>query len=164
MITNGSTVLYVISFCPTLTKHMIIQPSHLNVAPSNVKDLKPNRINRLSISAYAPLSKLSTQSNPNKDMTRSVTKIQPSELFLLPFSLSVCVCVCVYVCVYISMCICINMYIYLCLTKLISFQERIQLETSRLYKQAGVNPLAGSYRCIALHFVIVFYEFIFPLL
>lgn len=24
------------------------------------------------------------------------------------------------------------------------WQERIQLETSRLYKQAGVNPLAGS--------------------
>lgn len=24
------------------------------------------------------------------------------------------------------------------------FQERIQLETSRLYKQAGVNPLAGT--------------------
>lgn len=39
-------------------------------------------------------------------------------------------------------------------------QERIQLETARLYKQAGVNPLAGerftvvcferSYRCPAL--------------
>lgn len=27
---------------------------------------------------------------------------------------------------------------------LTSFQERIQLETSRLYRQAGVNPLAGS--------------------
>jgi hypothetical protein len=24
-----------------------------------------------------------------------------------------------------------------------SFKERIQLETSRLYRQAGVNPLAG---------------------
>lgn len=26
-----------------------------------------------------------------------------------------------------------------------SFKERIQLETSRLYKQAGVNPLAGIF-------------------
>ena len=25
------------------------------------------------------------------------------------------------------------------------FKERIQLETSRLYKQAGVNPLAGMF-------------------
>jgi membrane protein insertase Oxa1/YidC/SpoIIIJ len=33
---------------------------------------------------------------------------------------------------------------------LVSLQERIQLETARLYKQAGVNPLAGSYSICTL--------------
>lgn len=55
-----------------------------------------------------------------------------------------CICFCFRICCFIS---CNYLCIYSCLTKLVSFQERIQLETSRLYKQAGVNPLAGSYHC-----------------
>lgn len=37
-----------------------------------------------------------------------------------------------------------------------SFKERIQLETSRLYKQAGVNPLAGIFFNKSLNHCILF--------
>lgn len=35
-------------------------------------------------------------------------------------------------------------------------QERIQLETARLYKLAGINPLAGTVCCFRFSFVFPF--------
>lgn len=34
----------------------------------------------------------------------------------------------------------------------LSLQERIQLETARLYKLAGINPLAGTICCFRFSF------------
>lgn len=40
----------------------------------------------------------------------------------------------------------------------IYFQERIQLETSRLYRQAGVNPLAGTPLVLKLKLPLFFWQ------